>query len=384
MNSSEINRRLRPTDIAIDDNKMWMSLAESNRFACVDLTTKEIEEVKVNAADFNTYNYASMEAYGDYIVFIPTHARSIAIYHKSKKEVLYKELRKPEENTGWHYNFRIKFHYSYKKDHLIFMMPYYYPAVVCMDMTDLSVRYIDDWIYRTENRINFNRFYGYVGAGCYESEDCLIVPLACFSALLKINFNTFETEVIDINIDSHGFSYMEMYGGYLWLQGKDNKYGHTFKYSLEKRTVEEISPVESRRGINNHFLPFESLFGDGKWIWMIPRTAEKIYRINPKTLEYDEYANQYKFPIGANTYHEPIVTYMTKKIGNKILMSSVDGYLYTLNPENGKLERKMFFMPEEIYKEESENKIQYSMQHGGIFSENSAGLEEYLNFVCTR
>ncbi len=376
MNISQTNKSLRPNDIFSIDDKMYMSLVGCDKFACINKKTDEIEFLKDNANGIHAYSYVSIGASEKYVVFCPMHGEKIAVFDTSTKEMMYIDLAKPLFKRKEAYRSTIKFKQAYVKDKMMFMFGYFYPAIICINLNSLEITYVKDWIDKVEQYILDGDDKGYFGDGIYEDGDYLTIPFGCCGALLKFNTVTFESEIVELNGVCAGFSSMLIDENYIWLQGRREEYGNIYRWNRLDETIIKIDAIENFDDTKDHFLPAWSMYEFDKELWLIPRVAKGIYKINRENMTVESVFKDVELQVGFNEYEEKITTFMSKQFKGKVVFTSIEGFIYILDLELQSIQKKEYTLSDNEYKNVLKNIFKY-----GIVLEYQQGLKDFLNYI---
>ena len=135
----------------------------------------------------------------------------------------------------------------------IFFIGCGYPAIVRVKIDTLEVNYIENWVNSIRNILPYPKENVYFIAKQYEvNNQYLYIPFCKIPAILKININTLEEDVIHLSDDTGGYSCiccfekgkMLLPGAYErvdWLYLWDEKTGDIVKNSFPQKSNSSLS-----------------------------------------------------------------------------------------------------------------------------------------------
>ena len=206
---NDIYKRIICPDFLVDNEYMYFPVYKSDEFVRVDTNTGEVEVLCIFETDpqkeyYNLYN--SMVKVGKYIVLAPANAEKIAIYDIEDGKMHYIELEEAEVNGNEIYDAISLFYGCLRDGDHVFLLGFYYPAIVRIDMKNFEVYYIKEWVKQLDSNIPRGDRRGYIGNGCCVQGRRAILPIMCAPALLYLDLDSqvSDVEIVDTQMDGFG------------------------------------------------------------------------------------------------------------------------------------------------------------------------------------
>lgn len=268
-----------------DETYCWFSELQFNAFYRVEKATMKPEFLFHFPEEALTQErlFGKPEKVGDWLVFSPVSAKNIVLYNLRTKEVKTLPLKKVLDAR------RLKFVQGYKfaniivKETIVYLIPSTYPAIVKLDLSTMSIKYLDQWVDKVENVLAQDRnvhMNAYFTSGI-TSQNKILLPFACVNQLCSFNTEKESFELLEIKGDAAAFN------------------GIAF---------------------------------DGFNYWLTPKIGATVTKWNPETGETQCLELENSWPDGPPIVQSPLIA------GNKLqLMAGIDSRYYEVNVESGEI-----------------------------------------------
>lgn len=379
MDFSEINRRVRPIDMVIQDGYIWVTGAESNGIYELNMKDKSVRVLAEHVGDIHSYSYCALAKYNKRLFFMPKSADYIVMYDLDKNEFLNIELQEPKNNRKEVYRSTLKFHHSYVEGEKMFLLGFFYPAIICINMKTLKIDYISDWVETVELYIKSGDDKGYFGGGYFKENTNVYFPVACTSALIKLDLETMKTEFISLETSLDGIAYMVKDGEYLWLEGRGESYGRICRYNLQNKESLILDEIEDKSYICDHYQPFWKMVVYGEWLWLFSYIASFNYKISRKTLEVKKLKYIDEFRLWRDEYGEMIRNYMVKEEQGTVYVVTYEGVWLEIDLNDEECKTYEYQISYEDLKREIEGRLRK-----GVCGESRVGLQNFVDILCEK
>lgn len=149
---------------------------------------------------------------------------------------------------------KVLFQYAFSYEKYVFFLGCGYPAIIRLNTENDELTYITDWVEKIEKK---NNHYGYFAEGYVIKSEKAYIPIGCTSAILELDVNTLQSDIIDIETTATGIAGITEIddeicclscGGdaanqiLLWNM-KDNIIEKTIPYTMFNRVLDPIHAV---------------------------------------------------------------------------------------------------------------------------------------------
>lgn len=376
MDYTEINSRVRAVDMTKEDNKIWIAPAVSNSIYELDYNSRRVISLGEFQHKNYFYPYCCVEKYKDKLFFAPQNAEYITVYDTSTCTSSCIKLEQVKNDRKEVYRNTLKFVNCYRKDKKLYLLGFFYPAIISIDMESMEVIYISDWLDEIEKRIDSGDERGYFGGGSFEKDGYIYFACDCSNCLIKLNTANNTTEIIDLECEIDGITDMIFDDEYLWMTGRKEGFGYIYKYSFESKQTEIIYPNERPSKGMHHYKPYWKLINSDEYIWLFPYIAKGAYKINKKSLEITKLAFFKDLNIFKDRFTEPISCYMVKQIEKKVYICTYEGLWIEFDLDTESVEYYEYDIPKDEVMKEVKSKLD-----DGICYEDSIGLTNFFDFI---
>ena len=276
-NKYEFYRRIKSTDICEENGKIWLSIMGMNGLVEIDLSTRKLKVLcKFEEEKNSLFNlYSSLVKIDNKIVLIPSAAEKIAIYELNTKSVVYIKIKKVQDNRNEIYDTNAKFWKYYVDGKNVYLLGYYYPAIIKINTDTYKITYLTDWVKKLEKYIKKGDKRGYIGAGFAKINSKIYFPLQCYPGLLVLELETNKVWIKNIKSSLDGIGTMGGDDNNIWIEGKGNSFGVIAKMDINMEHIEEIGKVEKIKQ-TDYSIPFWEPISYGNKIFLFPSSAQFI------------------------------------------------------------------------------------------------------------
>lgn len=254
-----------------DGNSFWFTEFDYNALFKLDKGDSEAKLVGIfpNERFAQERLYTSTVLCGRKLYFAPHSAKEFAVYDMESKTLKKIKLIKPNMDNGLPWE-EAKFFKIAAIDEVVYLIPFYYPGILCYNTKSEEWSCFDDWIGEIEK--NRESKWGYFTA-CEQVENQLILPCACADAAVIFDTITKKSKVIPMPHTSYpcrycGICYVNHYFYFVAGDGKVVK--SKLEESKEKHRIikymtpgtDEISyyPIQYMNGFI-YLFPFKDCSG---------------------------------------------------------------------------------------------------------------------------
>lgn len=377
--------RLAAMNMVEENGKLWMSLLNRNGICEVDIATRraKIRNIFYCGSLFQRFLYGRTEKVGDNLVFAPWNAEKIAVYNLGKDVMMYIPLNKRKQRLKESSD-EAKFWNLMRHRSTVYLLGYSYPAIIKIDMEDLSVEYITDWVDEVEENIDEGDDNGYFGDGYMIVNDLALLPIGCMNAVLELNLKTADTRLRKLDIPMKGIGGIGSANGEnIWLVGRGDRTNWLSCWNIRTNEIKEIQLNEEDGNVMD---PFYAPICTESKVFLMPISASGIYEMNMDTGELmkcnilDVQAGKKAKPLWpywktmAPRLHDGKLFYLTcdelKWNEYNVETGELQSYYVSWEEEPEEMER--YFA--DLYTKQKEN--------DSVFSEMDIPLECFVDGVC--
>lgn len=380
---NDIYKRIICPDFVVDNEYMFFPVYKSDEFVRVDTNTGEVKVLCTFETDsqkdyYNLYN--SMVKVGKYIVLAPANAEKIAIYDIEDEKMHYIELEEAEANGNEIYDATSLFYGCLRDGDYVFLLGFYYPAIVRIDMRNFEVYYIREWVKQLDSNIPRGDKRGYIGNGCCIQGRRAIFPIMCAPALLYLDLDSLSSHIEIVDTQMDGFGVMVCDEENLFLQGKGDSIGKVCKFSLDKkRVIVDALQIESLNRVD-YGTAFSGTVKDGNTWFLFPQEGTNLYELNTESM-MAEIPSWCSF-LDKHKYGKDQWVLCAKQIEKRIVFTTNDDKMwheYDLN--TGKVSHYAVLLPEEYVEKRMQEKMKRIIVKRKIISESEYNLESFMKIL---
>lgn len=224
--------------------------------------------------------YMSLQQIGSKIVCVPHGANKTAVYDRVTERVNYIPLLENSVKSNEYFMPYANFSNSFVHGSCIYMLGYYYPAILKYDVDTGRVEYLNDWLREIDAKIPFYDKRGFFGRGgiVYLNPDTVLLPLSCTNGLLKLNLQTDQTEVIWLESLHNGiFGISADEKQRIWMVGHGAHEEDVVVWEYDSRKYRVIHIPDVRK--EELFCPFYQPVMSEQKIYFIPLRENHIYSV---------------------------------------------------------------------------------------------------------
>lgn len=201
--------------------------------------------------------YFAIEKVNNILVIAPASASKIVFYDLAIDKAEYLELAIVEDKRKVKYEGSCKFLKSYRHGNSVYLFGFEYPAVLKVNVRTKEVIYFTDWVKEVERRIKklsvtMGYVSDYVVLGDYVWALC-----ECADAVLRLDLQTDEIRIIDINSDLDVRCGM-CYDGNFWVAGYNENANKLLKYDIQLALEDEIEICSSQSSGGEYSLSLQN------------------------------------------------------------------------------------------------------------------------------
>lgn len=187
-------------------NNLWFVGLNSGLFGVVDDCKKQMRLIKYMGCQNGISEYSDVINHNGEMLFINKRISSetaVSVINQDNeiKDICLKEYPIREALIGGG-----RFSCVKKISNYIFMFGSAYPAVVRLDLKTKNAEYVTDWVYELRQNCEESDLGFFNCAQVELIDEYIYAPFGFVPAILKININTLQEEVIFIDAKSSGFS----------------------------------------------------------------------------------------------------------------------------------------------------------------------------------
>lgn len=379
----EIYRQIICSDFVLDGDDLYFPVYGSDELVKASISTGKSEVLCKFSKNpekeyFNLYN--SVEKIANNLVFAPAGAEKIALYNINNKEMSYIDLERFDIDGNEVYDDNSLFWKCIIDGEIIYLLGFYYPSIVRIDMTRMNVSYIREWIKEVNQYIPSGDKRGYIGNGCFIQGREVILPLMCAPALLHLNLDSLTTYVEVLNTKMDGFGCMACDEEFLYLQGKGDSIGKVCKYSIIKREVVVDEVLIEKLNRNDYTTAFSGTVLSGrKWL-LFPQEANNLYELNTDTMmteipSWASFMDEYK----NSTDHWVLCAKLTGK--KVIFVTNHDKSWHEYDLNSGEIRHFRVLLPVSYSEKSMEEKIKLNIRKNRILYEKDHDLSGFLRVI---
>lgn len=204
-----------------DENFYWFSEIQYNGFYQVDKKTLVPEllfhfpEEEVEQDNL----FSQILKIGDWFVFAPQKAKHIILYHVLNKEIKKLPLAPVKGERKITYNPDAKFSSMVSYEGKVYLFPFTYPAIVVLDLKEMSVTYSFNGVDEVEKMVEEHRkpaLNSYFHSALVEGTK-VYLPSACSNQLVLFDLKNHQVDSISIVAKEQGFNGIAFDGSHFWL-----------------------------------------------------------------------------------------------------------------------------------------------------------------------
>lgn len=277
-------RYFRPITMNIveEDGKIWMALLDRNGICEVDAETHQAKIIHIFEDEPITkqllYNY--VEKVDNNLVFAPAMAKKIAVYNLENNSLIYIPLK---ETSGKFKQIQeeVKFWNIIRYKQNVYLLGYSYPAIVKINIRQMEIVYITDWVEEVEKNIEEGDYCGYFSDGHVISGELALIPVGCMNAVLELNLKTDCTKLKRLDVSMKGIGGLSSVDKeHIWLVGKGEKTNQLVCWNW---ITDEINDLFLMDEDENMFDPFYAPVCTSSKIFLLPISASYVYEFNLDT-----------------------------------------------------------------------------------------------------
>lgn len=265
-----------------ENGKIWMSLIHRNGICEIDVETRSARICKVFEGEslLKEYLYCHVEKVNSYLIFSPNKAERIAIYDIECDSVQYlplnaleKECKESQEEA--------KFWNILRHESDVYLLGYSYPAIIKLNVEDMELTYITDWVEEVEKNIAMGDICGYFSDGHVICDEKALIPVGCMNAVLELDFETDRTRLIKLDVSMKGIGGLSSIDREnVWMVGRG---GRTNYVACWNRLTDEIKELFLEDIGEDLLAPFYAPFCTKSKIFLMPFSAFYSYEIDLNT-----------------------------------------------------------------------------------------------------
>lgn len=239
-----------------DEEFYWFAEIQYNGFYKVDKQTLKPEllfHFPEEALDQELL-FSQILKMGDWFVFSPERAKQIVLYHAITQEIKTIPLAAVQGEKKIKYNPDLKFSAMASLEGKVYFFPFSYPAIVVLDLEDMTVDYVTNWVDQLENGVEEHRnsvLNSYFRSALVEGEK-VYLPSACSNQLVIFDLKNHQVDCVSISAQEQGFNGIAFDGNHFWLTPLFGR--EIVKWSREGSEL--VSLAKNTQGLNEIRKPF--------------------------------------------------------------------------------------------------------------------------------
>lgn len=268
--------------------KIWFSWLKANGLCQLDIASYQVKILtRYMDEPIDGFSlYSTIKKVGTILVLgSASAAPKIVLYDLEKDKSEYVDILPIKSllrdgNGKIRYTGRCDFWRSASYGNCVYLLGYEYPGIVKINVETKEVFYLTEWVEKIESRIKMT----YVGSGyladCVVIENFVWILCECAKVILRLDMQTDEIALMDIEAYSERFCGMCFDGENFWVGGYDNK---VFKYNRQFFLIDQIKIIfeEQKSDASLFWAPIDI----GDKIILFPSVAKHVYEIDKKTDE---------------------------------------------------------------------------------------------------
>lgn len=261
--------RLACYDMVSDDENIYCYDNEKNVLYKIDKRTKECQILLELNKDLSN-SYSSIQKNGNKIILIPWCAKDIVIYdlmaEKSKKIYLNES------------DIKYKFWDAFSYGENVFLLGYFYPAIIKINMVSLEMVYLTDWKKIIESRKS-GRVDGFFIHGEVVNNDAWI-SCGVTNLMIKLDLKEMIFQYYEILLLEGGCGAFTYDGEAFWIGERGNRFENLIYWNPNKNKTESIKLLENS---NRKWCPIHSIVSYQNTIIVFPFANSCIYEVEKKS-----------------------------------------------------------------------------------------------------
>lgn len=282
---------------AVDDgNALWWSTYSGNALMCMDKRTK----VATYVGSFPNERYCGWNLYTgvlqceDKLIFAPSAANTIAVYDMAKGAWENIAFELPVREIRQQYSSVAKFAEVKRYKQKLFLIPYFYPAIIRYDLDTGKIEYINKWIKQLEPYIVDKADVWF--AHSIQEGSQLLLPACNANAIVIFDMETCKSVIQTVESVQHGFEGICGDAGHYWLTPR--KHTEIVRWDRKDNTFTKFN--EFPQDYDGGTYPFTLPIYANRSIWLLPIQANQILQI---TEEDGNMTSVGGFPIEAKPFY---------------------------------------------------------------------------------
>lgn len=270
-----------------DDRFYWFSEMQFNGFYRVDKRTLEPELLFHFPKDplEKTQLCILWGKTEEWFVFLPQKSQNIVLYHGNTKELKVFPLKNYRETRNVTYCINMKFTSVWSYENEIFFFPSTYPAIVKINLLDMTLTYLDQAVKKVDSLISkaskgFPNIYFALGD---RKGDKIYLPLGKENQIGIYDLKTGELQLEEVNGKQALYNRLLFHGEDCYLLPR--KGGDLLCWNHRTKEVEAISVVD------NEVALLGNPFVHQKNFYLIDYHELRVYRmdLDTKTVQTEEF-----------------------------------------------------------------------------------------------
>lgn len=191
-----------------ENDTVWFASKDIDALFKANISTKVVNYI----GSFNDTGkemsrlYHTAVKHKNHIFYFPCEADDIAIYDIDTGKIEKKQLKlTPIDHEYWHLPAKTWFWKSVTVGNKAYIGGMGFRGLLVFDLESCQYEIIDKWVPDIENRVSDTCDEVYIEDLLVDG-DYILCALCCIPAILRLNYKTFEYEIININVEQMGFS----------------------------------------------------------------------------------------------------------------------------------------------------------------------------------
>lgn len=361
------------TNLALVKEEIWFCDIYHSNLIKMELNTGNVsmETVLLPENVNGKMQYGPIVSLGNQLILAPRNGDNILIYNICTKELrrlpLKKteiKLRKPLFLTGFAYEGNA------------FFIPGNYPAVVKVNLQNISLEYFEDFYYglpasiRDRNNILCN-------SNAVIIDDYCVFPVYCSNIFIKVYLDFRKYEIILTRGSEHRTLNMAYVDASIWFAGFDG----IFEYNCKEENVvcynELFTQSQLANGIGQVAVYQESLV-------IVPVNGEKLFLFDRRKHDYVEFQN-FLMPLSAEGNEKGVLTGSNITCCEKVkedtlcLYSTYAAEVCLINLKNQSVQQYEGKLAS--WQHGIGQMIGLHVTHHQVINENDIGLANYIKYI---
>ncbi|MHA7967354.1 hypothetical protein ACX93W_24845 [Paenibacillus sp. CAU 1782] len=355
------------------EDYLWFLTYQINGFFRLNKNTWDVKYIGsfVDEKQFDWMVYHAIHQSGNKLYFSPYSAGAIAIYDVTDSSFQYVDLPLPK---GMKYNDQSKFSKIIECDGFLYFIPFYYPGIVKLNMTDNSTEIINNWVKPIQKICDPK--LGYFCNGVYnEATSSLVLAFINANAVLEFDLKNNTTRLNTISNDTLGYMDIAQVNGEYWLLSAN-------KAALISFNIETSSMIEYQINLDaipaDGYVQFQKLVHRDGFLYLVPAGTNCMVKFNLANQSFS-YVNDFcPGNLQGDTSFESIQNgfyYMSSNASNKIYVTEKQSNKFTeYDLFNGSLRQESIVLKDNL---ESFKEFLFQNQGNGFSDANSCALMEH-------